>query len=370
MRAVHRLGLGAAVATLVVGAVAGGAPASGSTAPPGSTEPPASAAPTGSTGSTAQSADELYPPEPLAEATTLTVAVSSRLESFLHLFLADEMGEFAKENIEVEFEIVPTSESTLLLSQGDVDAVPTSMSAGNFNLIADGNAIRGVFPLNGEAEDSQPGFWVREDAIGDDGFQPSDLVGQRVLTPSGPGSYTVGYFWQTVLSAGGVGPNDVAWERISPSDAPLALISGGAPAAMLIPPFWQTVADDGCCVYVDGYPREPISFVAFGPSLLDGDPAVGEAFVRALARTVVTYLQGDYHHADTADVVAELLEQPVEAYQAQPSPVWDPTFPLAISEFDAVQQFFADTEVLSYDTPLTEADIFDPRFVDALGATE
>ena len=312
--------------------------------------------------------EDLYAPQPLAEETTLKIAISSRIESFLNLLLADAMGEFEKENITVEFEVVPTSDSTLLLSQGRVDAVPTSMSAGNFNLIGDGGLIRGVIPLHGEPEGSGQGFWVRTDALGGDGFQPSDLEGQRVLTPSGPGSYSVAYFWDTVLREAGLSATDITWERIGVSDAPLALTSGAASAALVLTPFWQVVEDDGCCEFIGGYPQDPISFVAFGPNLLNDNPEAGQAFVRAVARTTVTYLQGDYHNdPEVSSVAAELLEQPLDVFQSQPSLVWSPDFAFDVANFDVVQDFFRDADVLSYETPLTLDDIFDPRFIDALG---
>lgn len=349
MRPVRSL---AAATSVIVAALAAG-PAAASPPPSSSPEPGADA----------------LAPQPLDEPTTIEVGISSRLESFLVMLLGDSMGEFEKENLTLDIQVVPTSDGPLLLSQGKLDVVPTSTSAGLLNAIAEGLGLRGVFPLNQEPPDSGQGFWVRKDVIGDDGFQPADLDGQRVLTPNGSGSFTVGYFWNTILAPAGIEPNDIVWERFPVADTPIALISGAAPAAMVLTPFWSAVADDGCCVLIEGgYPQYATSFYAFGPSLLDEDEAAGQAFVRALARTTVTYLQGDYHNdPDLVATVAEVLEQPADVVQGLPSLVWDPEFDFRDDELELIQEFFLQTGDLTYDSPMPLEDIYDDRFVTALG---
>lgn len=310
-----------------------------------------------------------FAPQPLDEATTLRVGISAPIESFLVLLLAAELGEFAAENLDVEITIVPPTESPLLLSQGHLDVVPSSASAGFFNMVAEGLEIRGVFPLAEEPEDTGQGFWIRKDALGDDGvFQPEDLRGQRVLTPNGSGSFTVAYFWTNFLGPAGLEPNDVTWERVALPDAPLALIGGAAPAAVVLTPFWTTLQDDGCCVLIEGaYPTYATSFYMFGPTLLNGDPAVGEAFVRALARTTVTYLQGDYHNdPEIGPLTAELLQQPFEIVQSLPSLIWNPEFEFRSDELETVQSFFISTGDVTFDAPLPFEQIYDRRFVEAL----
>jgi len=316
----------------------------------------------------ADAAADPLAPQPLPELTVVRTAISSRSEVFLAMLLADAMGEFAKENIELEVSTVPTSESTLLLTQGELDVVPTSLSAGNLNLVASGARVAGVFPLNAENDVAEQGFWIRRDALGEDGeYQPEDLIGQRVLTPSGGGSFSVGYFWATELEPLGIAPDDVTWERFGVPDTPQALISGAAPAALVLSPGWQIVKDDGCCIFLDGFPSHSNSFYAFGPNLLDEHPEVGEAFVRALARTVTTYLQTDYHNdPDMAATVAEILEQPVEMVQSMPSLVWEPTFELRGDHLPVVQEYFALTDALSYDEPLAYDDLYVTDFITPL----
>jgi NitT/TauT family transport system substrate-binding protein len=294
-------------------------------------------------------------------------SVSGRLESFLSLFMADAMGEFEKENIDLELATVPPSEAVLLLAKGQLDVVPSSSSAGNFNLLAQSNELRAVFPLNAESTAAQSGFWVRKDALGGDGFQPSDLKGKRVLTPSGSGSFSVAYFGVNVLRPAGISATDVTWERFGVADSAPALINGSAPAALLLTPFWDVVAKDGCCEFIDGYPRSSFSHYYFGPTLLEERPEVGQAFARAIARTTRAYLQGDYHNDPVIGPrSAELLEQPLEHLRAQPSPVWEASLPLEILKLTEIQEFFRDAGLLSYDKPLTGADLFDDRFVTPL----
>ena len=303
-------------------------------------------------------------PFPLAARTTVKASVSGKLESFLSLFMADAMGEFEKENIDLELATVPPSEATVLLAQGQIDLVPASSSAGQFNLLSQSDDVRAVFPLSAEAPDSQVGFWIRKDALGGDGFQPADLRGRRVLTPSGSGSLSVAYFGATELAPAGVGAKDVTWERFGVGESALALTNGSAEAALVLTPFWSVVAADGCCEYVDGYPRSTFSHFYFGPNLLNDKPDVGQAVIRALARTVTTYLQGDYHKDPViGPKTAELLQQPVDQLQKLPSPVWDPTFPMDIERLQELQVFFRDAGQLSYQEPLSRNDVLDDRFV-------
>jgi len=264
--------------------------------------------------------------------------VSSRIEAFVTVLLADEFGEF--------------------------DVVPMPVSAGTLNLIADGGEIRGVFPLNGQPDGSLDGFWVRRDALAGEEFDPTDLRDERILTPSGPGSFALAYLWATLLEPAGVGATELSAEQFGLGDAAVALMSGAAKAALLFSPFSQQVDTDGCCVLIGGYPEFSTSFYAFGPSLLEDDPDVGRTVVRALARTTARYLQGDYHDDD--DLVAtltEVLEQPVEVVTAQPSLVWDLSFPFRTEELGVIQEFYALTGVTTFAEPLEPDDIFDQSFV-------
>lgn len=314
----------------------------------------------------------LYPPQPLPQRETVVVGQPYKLETFLAMLLAQEYGEFERENLDVQIETVPPNDGTVLLSQGRLDVVPTGTSAVNFNAVAGGARVRAVMPGSVPLTDSHEGLWLHREVLGDDGvFQPADLRGRTIATLGGPVGVNQAYMWQEFTQ---LDPAfriaDVAFERFSAADMAVAVVNGAVDGGIMVAPSWEALVDDPCCVDVGFSPPFGSSYYAFGPTLLDERPEVGQAFVRALARTTAAYLQGDYHAdprlaADTARV----LDSTLERIQAEPAPTFSLNFPMPVEMNGISQEYlFEIGDVLSYPTALTAEQMFDTRFVDALRA--
>lgn len=316
--------------------------------------------------STPDAADR-FAPDPLDEPASITVAVGGRVAAYLPLLVADAKDEFAKENLSVDVRVVPVSDAILLLTQGQLDATAFVISAGPLNLIAGGDPFRFVFPFEPEyPEGSQAsGFWVHRDRIGADGFQPADLAGGRLGSSVGIASPSVGYFWSSVLNIDGdFAVDDIRIEQIADSDVATALANGALDAGLVFSPYDRIVRESECCEYVGGDAPFPFGYWAFGPGLLGPDREVGAAYLRAVARTTVTYLQPGYmQDPDIGPLIADLLGQPYEVLREQPESQWDPSFPIDPAATLRSQEFFSQLpDVLSYDTMLTVDDVFDLSF--------
>ncbi|HEX7094530.1 MAG TPA: hypothetical protein VF183_01515, partial [Acidimicrobiales bacterium] len=80
----------------------------------------------------------------------------------------------------------------------------------------------------------------------------------------------------------------------------------------------------------------------FGPSVLEDNPAKGEAFVRALIRTINTYFPPDYHDDDAfMEEIAALLGQEKTNLLRTPSMQFDWEIRAGTSE--RLQQYFTQT---------------------------
>ncbi|MEU7811111.1 ABC transporter substrate-binding protein [Pseudonocardia sp. NPDC049154] len=311
-------------------------------------------------------------PQPLPQKEKVVVGTSARLETFLAMMFAQENGEFAKENLEVDIQIVPPNDSTILLTQGQLDVVATGTSAVNFNAMAAGAPLRGVFPGSVPLPESKEGLWLRKEVLGADGqFQPADLKGKRIATLGGNVGVNQAYMWKMLKEQDPTFQlSDLKFERIAAADMSSAVTGGAVDGGVMISPSWEPLVDDGCCVNVGYSPPYGSSFYAFGPALLDERPAVGQAFVRALARTQKEYLQGNFH-ADPAKAAetAKVLQSTVERVQREPAPTFSTSWPMPTEMADISQDYlFQVGGILSYEQPLTSEQIYDMRFIDNLNA--
>lgn len=353
LRSSHRLGIG----LVALATVATAAPATAST-PPDTTE----AADPGE--GTAISL-EAVAPQPFDEPVDVTISVSGAVSSFLPILLAAEMGEFERENLNVTLEFLPATEGTLLVSQGRVDAAAIAVNAGNLNLIASGMPLRFAFPYEPEFTDPRgSGVWVRNDVLGDDGLQPDDLRGEPISSSTGIPSGALGYFWLHFLNVDGDFPiSDLNAQQYSNPDTPEALINGGLSAGIVFSPFQTMVEESGCCTYIEGSDAPfPYGWVIIGERLYEEDRDVGVALFRAIARTRLTYLQGDFiNDPEVGPVVAEVLGQPLDALQAQHAqPVWDAAFSIDPEGVLKTQEYWREIpDVLDFDEPLTVEQVFD-----------
>lgn len=311
-------------------------------------------------------------PDPLAEATVVRVAAREFSESFAPVVVGEAFGEFAKENIEIEFVTAGGADIPLMLSSGEVDVGAIGLSAGLMNGTAAGSVLELVAPNHTPNPDSKAGLWVTDElAAGstDSAEILRRLEGEAIGSAVGPGT-VLSWVIDGVLATEGLGIDDVELTQIGGgSETLLALQNGAVPAAWVLDPFWVELEDMDIAEFVAPQP----SGIALGgyfmsERLLVDEPDVGLAFVRALTRTVRTALQGDYHEdPEVVEALAAATGQPLDSITGGLPMIFDPDMTLlGPDEIASLQDSFRSGGVLSYEEPLPYDALVEPAFVEAV----
>jgi NitT/TauT family transport system substrate-binding protein len=358
MRAVGVVG----VAALVMGATAATTSGSAPTTAPAPADSTALTAPD----STVVPAGDPLAPSPLADRTVVKVGMVSYVEAFAGLLVGEILGEFDKENIEIEYVQLPPADVLLQVMQGELDVSPNAFSAGFLNAILQGAEVKFIAPVNWSAGESLNGVFLRPEFA----ENPELLRGQRILMNSGRVSsnvLTVGQYLESV----GLSINDVVIDSAPPDEMVAALESGEAAGAYLTSPRYLDIVERG--VAVSAFPEPPgyvMAGIVAGPSITD-QPDVLQAFVRAYARTFRDHLQGDYH-ADEEVVAALATSLGVEpdVVRSAPNYVFDPELRMLEEPFLELQRFFRELGSLEVDEPIPFDTAFDTSYLERLGLND
>jgi len=252
-------------------------------------------------------------PQKLSQPHTVVIAGASKGEYSAPVLLGMAKGEFAKENLTVKFVQMPSSDATVQLASGKVDAALAAPYVSFTNGVASGLDLKLTLAnyspqYGGDATKPQSGLWVRRADFADP--QKPDLAqlkGKRICNTLGNGTVSV-YWMQKAVQAAGISLKDVTWSALQPADCVTALQQGAVSAAYLLDPFWTQIKNQ-----TDKYalaavqPNEPNGAILYGPNLLEKHRDVGEAFARAYIRTINTYLGPGYHQ--NATVVNDLAQE-------------------------------------------------------------
>ena len=265
--------------------------------------------------------DPGYPePQPLAERAKIVFANAFISEYVAPFILADSLGEFDKENLDVEIVNLSFEDALPQLATGTVDAINGAPSLAFYNAHASGVDVDWVlgnfFPPNaGDTSVPQTGLWARASVFSDPSNpDPKELEGHKVASAVGLAS-VISYPLSQAFSSAGADPTKMEYVQIPSADMATALENGAVDAAWMLDPFWTQFADNDDYVLVATQtPGEPIGGIFFGDRLLNQEREVGEAFARALIRTINTYLDGNYHDdpvvmAQIADITGITVEQ-------------------------------------------------------------
>lgn len=229
------------------------------------------------------------------------------------------------EKFTIELSVAPLNDILILAQQGQLDVVTQGVSAGTLNLLASGEDLRFVFPGGAHAGGGTAlGFWARKDILGDDEMlQVEELPGMNIASVAGNLAATNAWFWKMVDEmGGGVTPEDVTYTDLGYADAANAIVNGAVQLAFTITPFNELIEESGCCVFLhDAAPDVPASGYVFGPNMYKPEnKELGQAFVRAMARTVRDHMQGDYEaNPEVLDAIAVQTELPAEQIRTTPS---------------------------------------------------
>ncbi|WP_269932998.1 ABC transporter substrate-binding protein [Aminobacter sp. HY435] len=307
-------------------------------------------------------------PKPLPQREKVVVAMTAKVEAYIPMILADRMGEFDKENIDIEYTFAKSSDGIVLLSTGRADVLGGQPSAAVFNAIASGADIRVVAPLFVQSAAQKQGIWANNAFLNGRKFTVDLFKDQTIASAIGLGS-TASYFLQTELDKVGLSLKDVKFQTMASPDILVALENGAVNFGYLIDSIWQKAdASKVSLAFVQG-PEMSAGSWSFGPRLLKERRDVGEAMMRALVRTTRTYLQGDYHKdPEVLKVMVEELQLPEETLQKGVSLTFDPNLYMPADLAARLQKTYAlIPEVLSYTELMPEGRVVDQGFIAAAG---
>lgn len=298
-------------------------------------------------------------PQPLPKKATVKIAMPSTGAEYVSTaVLAKKLGEFDKENLDVQIVVLPSTDALPLVGEGKLDGYVASSFAAFFNAVDRGFDIRWVMGSGWLRPESKQGVWARGRNV-----RISDLKGARFGSAVGMGS-AVNVLINQRMKESGLSLKDMSFETVDVADSVTALQNGSVDAAMLLDPFWVSVKDDPDYTFLaqSVRPGSDSGGVYFGPSILRRrDVAV--AFTRAYIRTVNTYLAGDYK--SDPDLLAKqsaALGVPQDKLDDIPSYVFNWDVPKGVS--DEIQQLYLEVgDTVTYRKVIPESKVVDRSFV-------
>jgi NitT/TauT family transport system substrate-binding protein len=309
----------------------------------------------------------------LGELTKVSVVTRWRAEFVAPILVGIEFGEFAAENLEIEFVDLGFADALAQVDSCNLDFAVGGTEAALHNAInndVDVKMILGNYypPDAGDLSVNQTGLWARRDAFSDpDNPDLSELSGQKIASAVGLGS-VISYPIGAALKPSGVSLLDMTVEKIGSSDMVLALENNAVQAAWLLDPHWLPAAENPDLVLVATQtPGEALGGIYVGPCLRGENRDVGLAFARAYIRTINTHLNGAYQ--SNPEVVAALVNQsgyPEGAFTGTGELVFD--WELKKGTSTDAQGFYIEFESVDYSEPISEDDVYDRSlYLDAIG---
>lgn len=301
---------------------------------------------------------------PLPAPATVRVAASIRSEAVAPLLLADALGEFEAENLQVEIVDLGADAAYAAMAAGEVDVVVGGIDAPFFDAVHEGLPARLVLggPVTrspADLEVAQAGLWLRADLIDEEG-KWENVRSQTVLLPGGMDSSAL-YPIDLTLSQNELSVNSVALVEAPASDAAARLLSAEVGAAWLPEPVNAEVADDPALRLVATLPgTEPIDGTVVSPRLLGAERAVGQAYVRAIVRTINTHLPDGYSD-EAVPALAEALDVAEDDLAAGPPLLFD--WELRTGTTTRIQESLIAAGAVRYEEPASEVGVVDRTLV-------
>jgi NitT/TauT family transport system substrate-binding protein len=308
-------------------------------------------------------------PHPLKNPVTIKAGLSAAgQEAYAALLLAQEFGEFKKENITLESSVLQGTDIVVLLTQNQLQIAPIGYGAGLLNTINSGAqnvSIGGMVKL---PPSSNQGFFVRKELAKADGtVDPCALKGKSVSFggPTGLSSVSTYYlnsWFQTCKNPFTI--KDVTVNTLAGATLATALQAGSVDAGFISDPVATVVKNAGYAVLALPQPH-----VSLGGYFVSAETykntALATAIARALLRTIRTYLQGDYHsNPKVMAGLVKVLGLPQATIAAGPSLVWDPDMTTATDPITQLQKTYIQVGgILTYTKPIPATRVFTDRFV-------
>jgi NitT/TauT family transport system substrate-binding protein len=297
---------------------------------------------------------------PLPQTATVRVAIPERTEASAPLLLADALGEFEAENLDVELVELEQRDAYAAMARGEIDVVVGGVDAPFFDSVRAGSGARLVLGgtvarVPSDIETPQAGLWLRSDLISEENGW-DNVEGQTVLLTGGAGSASL-YPIDLILGQEELSINSVDYVAASSGQAADRLRSAEVGAAWLTEPAATAVADDPALTLVATLPgSESIDGTVFSARLTGAERPTGLAYARAVMRTINTHLADGYGD-EAVPALAEALSVSEDEVAAGPAPLFD--WELREGTTERIQDSMAAAGSIGYERPAAEATLLD-----------
>lgn len=300
-------------------------------------------------------------PQPLDEETSVVITPAVAIEPFSPIYIADAMGEFEAENLDVSITPLAPSDGYVAVARGEAQLQVGGVNAAFLNAVNAGTELRWVANVHQTGPDSLDGLWVRNEFLNDEGEVDADtLRDMPIAIGAGGATSTSALPVARWAEEQGVEFSELQLQPIGGNDIAIALEAGSIGAGYVLSPAWITIQESGCCTLVTPLPALAGSTYTMSKDFIDNEPEVAAAIMRAIARTVDTYLQGDYHADDEVmGVMSEAFGVPVEGIRQTPPLIFDPELGLDLDVIEDLQNVWIENGVVDYDEPIPLDELVD-----------
>jgi NitT/TauT family transport system substrate-binding protein len=233
---------------------------------------------------------------PIVAATpdVVNVAVGPDSLTFTPFYIADRLGFFKAENLDVRFSTINSAAQMIApLGVGQIDVGGGAISAGLYNAVARGIDVKIVSDMGSDPKGY--GFdtlVVRKSLVASGGYKSVKDLRGKTIGITGPGISTTALV-AALLKTGGLTLDDVKLVVLSVADQITGMENGSVDASVMPEP-GPTIAENlgaGVKLVKDDayYPNQALVVMLFGTNFTKAHHDVGVRFMRAYLRAVRVY---------------------------------------------------------------------------------
>jgi NitT/TauT family transport system substrate-binding protein len=284
---------------------------------------------------------------------------------FAPVFVAQDMGYYAEEGLNVQLEPFPGgADPVVLTASGELDAAFVGLGPAFWNGAAQDLPIKIIAPGHAEGDPVATPLMISKKAC-EDGTITSvaDLKGKQVSVNARGATE---YWLNAALSTGGLTIDDIDLQVLPFPDAVAALESGAVDAAMVGEPLATQAEQDGIAIRLaSSFPVQDIQVTAIlgNENWMNEHPEQAEAFVTGYMRASRLLAEGGFDDLAVQAIIEKYTGVPVDLIAASVHPVFSADGFILFEGLSDLQTFFRDRDQLEYETDLDPYTLADETFV-------
>lgn len=284
---------------------------------------------------------------------------------FAPIFVAQELGYYAEEGLDVQLEPFPGgSDPVVLTATGELDAAFVGVGPAFWNGTSQDLPIKIIAPGHAEGNPVATPIMISMNSCEDGSITSvADLKGKKVSVNARGATE---YWLDAALSTGGLTIDDIQLEVLPFPDAVAALESGAVDAAMVGEPLATKAEQDGIAIRLStDFPVQDIQPTAIigNQQWMADHPEQAEAFVTGYMRASRLLSEGGLDDPAVQAIIEEYTGVPASLVASSVHPVFSSDGFIAFEGLSKLQSFFRDRDQLEYDTDLDPYSLADETFV-------